>query len=408
MKLIHTSDWHLGQTFHGFSRAAEHQRFLDWLIDCIAERAADALLIAGDIFDTSNPSADAQAQFYRFLSALKQRCPQLDVVIIAGNHDSPGRLEAPNPLLDAMGIQIVGQLNADADESARVLIPLRNSQGRVAAWCLAIPFLRPADVRSISGSADPYLSGVVETYQRYISAAEQRREPGQALIAMGHCHLQGGAPSPDSERRLLIGGAEALDASMFPPALSYVALGHLHLAQEVDQQSRLRYCGSPLALSFAELSYPHQVLEVELAGESLLSVNSISVPRAVPLLRVPAQAQPWELVLAELQALKVQPPQSEDLRAFLEVQVLQDRPLPQLRSHVEAAVAQLPLRLAKISARREMPPASDAAGAPQAEMPQLDPEFLVDAYYQELYNTPMPDDLKQALRELLLAPTEPR
>jgi exonuclease SbcD len=95
LRIIHTSDWHLGQTLHQFDRSVEHQAFLDWLSDTLVSEQTDALLICGDIFDTANPSAAAQKQFYRFLQQSKTRLPQLQIVIIAGNHDSPGRLEAP-------------------------------------------------------------------------------------------------------------------------------------------------------------------------------------------------------------------------------------------------------------------------------------------------------------------------
>ena len=108
MRLLHTSDWHLGQTLHDFDRGDEHQRFLNWLLDALEAEQIDALLIAGDIFDNPNPSADAQKQFYHFLTEAKRRMPHLDIVIIAGNHDSAGRLEAPASLLQVLGVTVVG------------------------------------------------------------------------------------------------------------------------------------------------------------------------------------------------------------------------------------------------------------------------------------------------------------
>src|SRR5450830_1653635 len=110
MRLLHTSDWHLGQSLHNFDRHYEHQCFLDWLIDTIVAEEADALLIAGDIFDNANPSSNAQRQLYRFLQQAKTRAPGLQIVVIAGNHDSPGRLEAPGPLLEAHGTVVIGNV----------------------------------------------------------------------------------------------------------------------------------------------------------------------------------------------------------------------------------------------------------------------------------------------------------
>ena len=155
MRLLHTSDWHLGQTLHNYERTYEHQCFLDWLLATIVAQEIDALLIAGDVFDTANPSAAAQKQLYRFLQQARARAPQLDIVVIAGNHDSPGRLEAPGPLLEAHGTSVVGhvlRLPDGAIDLERHLIALHDKSGQVQAWCLAIPFLRPGDVPRLEAS----------------------------------------------------------------------------------------------------------------------------------------------------------------------------------------------------------------------------------------------------------------
>ncbi|HNW78041.1 MAG TPA: exonuclease subunit SbcD, partial [Candidatus Competibacteraceae bacterium] len=183
MRLLHTSDWHLGQTLLDFDRSYEHQCFLDWLLDTLDNEQIDALLIAGDIFDNPNPSAAAQKQFYRFLSSAKQRLPHLHTVIIAGNHDSPGRLEAPAPLLDELDATPIGYITRDAEqriELDRLVVPLRNRQGAIAAWCLAIPFLRPGDVPKIDTPGDAYLDGVRALYRQALDQALTRRQPDQA------------------------------------------------------------------------------------------------------------------------------------------------------------------------------------------------------------------------------------
>ncbi|MEI2772858.1 MAG: exonuclease subunit SbcD [Candidatus Competibacter sp.] len=272
MRLIHTSDWHLGQTFHDFDRSHEHGRFLDWLLDTLETEQADALLIAGDVFDNANPSADSQRQFYRFLTDAKRRVPKLDIVVIAGNHDSAGRLEAPTPLFEAFDVATIGyarhpQVGIQLD---RLVVPLKNRDGDIAAWCLAIPFLRPGDVPRVETAGDPYPEGVKLLYQQTLETALNRRENGQAIVALGHCHMTGGLTSEDSERRIVIGGVEALPVEMFDPAIAYVALGHLHRAQQVGGQARVRYSGSPLPMSFTEINYRHQVVRVDLDGDSVV------------------------------------------------------------------------------------------------------------------------------------------
>jgi exonuclease SbcD len=417
MRLLHTSDWHLGQTLHNFDRTYEHQCFLDWLLDTIVAEEADALLIAGDVFDNANPSATAQRQLYRFLQQARVRAPQLDIVVIAGNHDSPGRLEAPGPLLEAHGTRVVGHVVRDAAgniDVERFLVPLTGKDGAVRAWCVAIPFLRPGDVPRVAPPSadgtpndafDAYLAGIRSLYQQAYELARARATDGQAIVAMGHCHMVGGDASPDSERRIVIGGTEALPASMFGPDVAYAALGHLHLAQRVGQQDHLRYCGSPLPLSFAEVGYRHQVLRVDLDGPRAAAIEPIHVPRAVELLRVPARPAPVKQAIAELVGLDL-PDLPRDAWPYLEVRVLLDAPEPGLRAQVEAALEGKPVRLAKIEPTRRV---VTTAGAEPAlsldQLAQLQPDDIFRRLWQQRFGEDAPDDQLAAFAELLL-PTD--
>jgi exonuclease SbcD len=412
MRLLHTSDWHLGQTLHNFDRGYEHQRFLDWLLDTIVAEQADALLIAGDIFDNSNPSAASQRQLYRFLQQARARSPQLDIVIVAGNHDSPGRLEAPGPLLEAHGTRVVGHVLRDADgniDLERMVVPLSGRDGQVKAWCVAIPFLRPGDVPRIELDAaadgtpvDAYMSGIALLYQQAYALARSRATSGEAILAMGHCHMVGGDASPDSERRILIGGTEALPASMFDPGIAYAALGHLHLAQKVGKQEHLRYCGSPLPLSFAEIGYQHQVLRIDLDGDKAKEIVPLHVPRAVGLLRVPAQPAPLTQVIAELVGLDL-PDAPLHEQPYLEVRVLLDGPEPSLRAQVEAALEGKPVRLAKIEPTRKT---VTAAGIEPAlsldQLAQLQPDDIFRRLWQQRFGDEAPADQLAAFAELML------
>jgi exonuclease SbcD len=414
MRLLHTSDWHLGQTLHNFDRTYEHQCFLDWLLDTIVAEEADALLIAGDVFDTSNPSAVAQRQLYRFLQQARARAPQLDIVIIAGNHDSPGRLEAPGPLLEAHGTRVVGHVMRDAEGSVdleRFIVPLTGKEGAVKAWCVAIPFLRPGDVPRVASQAagddafDAYLAGIRLLYQQAYDLARARAAEGQAILAMGHCHMVGGDASPDSERRIVIGGTEALPASMFGPDVAYAALGHLHLAQRVGQQEHLRYSGSPLPLSFAEVGYKHQVLRIDLDGMRAAAIEPLHVPRAVELLRVPASPAPVKQAIAELVALDL-PDLPRDVWPYLEVRVLLDAPEPGLRAQVEAALEGKPVRLAKIEpTRRVVTTAGVEPALSLDQLAQLQPDDIFRRLWQQRFGEDAPDDQLAAFTELLL-PTD--
>ncbi|EXF45573.1 exonuclease SbcD [Pseudomonas sp. BAY1663] len=389
MRLIHTSDWHLGQTLHGQDRDHEHAQFLDWLLDQLVARQADALLIAGDVFDTVNPPLKAQERLYDFIVRAHEKRPQLDIVMIAGNHDSGGRIELPAPLMKRINAHAVGRIGWIADgqlDHDRLLLPLHDASGKVAAWCLALPFLRPAEVTG-GEAGDDYLAGIRQVHERLIAAAEAVRQPGQALVAMSHAHMAGGAVSEDSERNIVIGNAEALPASLFPESIAYAALGHLHKPQQVAGQSRIRYSGSPLPLSFAEVNYPHQVLLVEFEGEQLKGVESLPVPRVVEMIRI--GRAPLAEVIAALEAL---PPTGlfDDNLPWLEVRVLLDEPLPDLRPRIEAALAGKAARLVRIASEY-----AGRRGESESEvllgLDQIAPQELFARAWEEQFGNP-PDD----------------
>ena len=421
MKILHTSDWHLGQTLHQYERSYEHARFLDWLLDQLEAEQVDALLIAGDIFDNTNPSAASQQQLYRFLQQARIRVPHLAIVMTAGNHDSPGRIEALGPLLSLLDANAIGAVgrplepdDASGEEAAdrlerldRLIVPLKDRAGQIAAWCIAMPFLRPADLPRIegeaAGQADPYLAGMALLYRQAWQRVQSKRSPDQAVIAMGHCHMTGGQVSEESERRLVIGGAEALPASLFDPGIAYVALGHLHLAQRVGGNETRRYCGSPLPLSFSELDYPHQVLLVELAGAAVASVRELRIPRAVELLRVPKQPAALEQVLAQLEALEL-PERPEQEQPYLQVRVQLSQPEPGLRARIEAALAGKPVRLVRIETSRAPSSAADADAAPSAsveELAALAPTDFFGRLYRHRFGAEPAPELLQAFDELL-------
>ena len=407
MRLLHTSDWHLGQTLHGHERGWEHQQFLDWLLDVLVDHDIDALLISGDIFDNANPSAASQTQLYRFLTAARGRVPHLNIVLIAGNHDSPGRLEAPAPFLNAFDAHVLGFVRRDAAgeiDIGRMVVPLRDRAGEIVAWCLAIPFLRLSDVPRLETEGDAYLEGIASLYRQAQQHAQTLRLPGQALIALGHCHMAGGQVSEQSERRIVIGGAEMLSSTLFDADIAYAALGHLHLAQKVGGQEHIRYSGSPLPLSFAEIDYPHQVLKIELDGAQLQAVEPIGVPRAVPLLRVPKIAAPLAEVEAELAALAL-PECAPEAMPYMEVRVRLEQPEPGLRTRIEAALAGKPVRLARIDARIAKPDAPTPEVALD-DLGQLDPLAIFNSAYAARYGAAPPADLLAAFNEILNATDE--
>lgn len=357
LTVLHTSDWHLGHTLHDHPRTQEHEAFLDWLVGVAESEAADALVVAGDLFDGSNPPAQAQEQLYRFLVTLRRRLPTIDVVLVGGNHDSAQRLDAPAAVLRALGLHMVGGLPRDAARALdveRLLVPLRDALGEVAAWVVAVPFLRPADLPVVPDAEDPLVSGVTSIYGAALDAARARRAPGQALLATGHCYMRDGALSELSERKILGGNQHALPVTVFPDDIAYVALGHLHLAQNVGGRENVRYCGAPIPLSMPERNYPHQVDVVRFDGERLVEVRPVRVPRSTAMLRVPETgALPIDALEAALSALPPRDPDAPEWRRpFLEACVRLDSPEPGLQRRVEAALEGRSPRLVKLTRER--------------------------------------------------------
>ncbi len=383
LTICHTSDWHLGHTLHGHARDEEHAAFLAWLTDLLAREAVDALLVAGDVFDSANPPASAQAMLYGFLAEVRRRCPSLDVLITAGNHDSPGRLSAADPILRAIGVRIVGTARED------LVVPLHDAEG-VAAWVAAVPYLRPSDLpRDVDGD-DPLIEGVRRVYAEVLDAARARREPGQALLAMGHCHMVDATPSELSERKILGGPQHALPADLFGEDVEYVALGHLHLAQSVTP--RVVYSGSPIPLSLPEESYPHQVRLVRFEDGALAEQVAHRIPRLVEVHRVPTHG-PGALdeVLAALAGLEVDAALPASRRPFVEVRVRLDAPVPDLRVQVEAALEGKPVRLVKIGVEYAGVAGALADEAPRRQLGDLTVEEVFrQAYGRRFEGEPSP------------------
>ena len=404
VRLIHTSDWHLGHTLHGIPRDHEHACFLKWLIATIKGQCADALVITGDVFETHNPSATAQAAWYAFLATAKRECPDLDILVIGGNHDSAERLNAPAPILGAFGIHVVGGLARTADDRLdfeRLVVPLHRA-GEVVAWVAAVPFLRPADLRGVDDMRqDALQEGVRILYAEVIAAARAKRQPGQSLLATGHCYMSGTSLSELSERKILGGNQHALPADIFPADLAYVALGHLHRAQAVGR-AHVRYSGSPIPLSMSELGYNHQVVLVELDGEGPAVTTAIPVPVTVKLQRVPAdRARPLGEVISLLEALPVRSAAGrEDLRPIVEVCVALDGPQPRLKSEIERALEGKEARLAKITVT--WPERKDCEVlAPGAYLVDLVPEDVFQARYRRIFQADPPAPVVGAFLELL-------
>ncbi len=401
MKLLHTSDWHLGHTLRERSRAYEHAAFLAWLLDTVEQEQVDALLVSGDVFETANPSAEAQAQWFDFLASTRARFPDLEVIVIGGNHDSAARLDAPSALLRALRLRVVGGLPRGAGRALdldRVVVPVRGRGGE-RAWIAAVPFLRASDL-PVGASIEQLAEGVAAVYGEIVEHARRQRGEREAIVAMGHLYMVGGTISEESERKILGGNQHALPLEVFSTDVAYGALGHLHLAQRVGKADHVRYSGAPIALSMAEASYPHQVAIVELDGAGVRDVRPLRVPQAVELRRIPAKgASPLAQVLRELAALPAKSALAEERHLFVEVVVSCDGPEPGLVEKIGDALADRAAFLVKVTREVAAHVEREAAIA-IAKRDYTTEEVFLAKWQRDNGTTPAPEYV-QAFHELV-------
>ncbi|MBN2194637.1 MAG: exonuclease SbcCD subunit D C-terminal domain-containing protein [Polyangiaceae bacterium] len=415
VRFIHTSDWHLGLDLAGHDRLDEQGRFLEWLRQQCRAAKVDALLVAGDIYDIVSPSAPAQRWLADFLVGMHRDCPHTTVVLTGGNHDSALRLETARPFGQALGrLAIVGGLDQRAPDLAeKALVPLRDVRGDLLAVCLAVPFLRVSDLDCRLGPdespAVAYERSLGALYATLRAQAE-RLAPEKPLIGMGHLTLGGGQKA--GSEHLLVGGIDGIGVEGIAEGLDYLALGHLHRGQRVGGE-RIHYSGSPFAIDFDERRYRHRILLVELAARGATpAVSEIEVPVFVPLLRIPEQPGSWD-DLARAFAAVAWADYADRPRAlypFVELELLDDGTLPDLRARVEKLCSGRPLRL--VGSPRRFPPEapapmvgeSRAAAEPTWRLGDRAAPLEVFALaWQRRHGAPPPDPVRAAFEEVMTA-----
>jgi exonuclease SbcD len=354
IRILHTSDWHLGATLQGWPREAEHRKALAQLVQIAASRNVDAVIVAGDIFDSLNPSAEAQKLLFETLKELRAALPRATIAFLAGNHDPAGRLEAPRALFDMIGVVSVGTIARAGGAIDRTvhLVPLRNASGEIAAHLLAVPYPRAADLPVVDGEIDgsPVAHAVRKLYAEMIAVARAKIGDGP-LVVTGHLHVAGAIESEGAERRILIGGEHAVPVDLFPEDVAYVALGHLHRPQAVGRRETVRYSGSLFPLSKTEIDYDHGVTIVTI--DATTRVEHVPLARPCPCLRVPFRGAlaPSE-VEAAFAALAVDPAEPLENHPFVHLTVMAEGPVVGLEAEIDAIATKFPIRLASLSIER--------------------------------------------------------
>lgn len=388
MRIIHTADWHLGQTFFEYDRKAEHLQFLAWLKHQINALNVDLLLIAGDVFDSPNPSAESQKMYYHFLREVTTDKPDLQIIIIAGNHDSAARLEAPNPLLEDMNITVRGVVRRTDDGTIdfnHLVIPLDKG-----GCCLAVPYLRQGDYPT----AETYAQGVKAIYEAVFDCVKGTNGP---VVAMGHLQATGSEISEnDRSERTVIGGLECVSPDSFDKEIAYTALGHLHRAQRVSGRENVRYAGAPLPMSFAEKNNKQGVVLIDINESATMERLFFDAP--VRLLSIPGEPLPLTEVLDAIAELS--DGEITETSPYLEVKVLITEPEPSLRFQIETALQTKNARLVRIAAvtpKRD----TEAKVITYDELQTIEPMDMATMIYKGRYGDEMPETMKKLLLDVI-------
>lgn len=338
MKILHTSDWHLGQVFKNQNRYEEHQLFLDWLVEQLRLEVYDCLIIAGDLFDVGNPPTEATKQYFNFLIQASQTSLK-QIIIIAGNHDFTSTIDAPKELLQAMNIKVVGSLKADPEGG---VVELKDSQG-LEAKIFCAPYLRAGDLSSIQEdeSIDASIRrSIKECYQEGLKLLNEDQYTG-IKIATGHLYAAG-SDVQDSVRDIQIGKEGRVGVESFGEGYDYVALGHIHKSQRVAQQDHIRYCGSPIPLSFSEYEDQKYLLEVNWNSTSEREIREIAIPKFRDLKRVNGSRAD---VFAQIKKIAKEDKSQEKLNSWIEVILPEEVPDPYLADEIREQASQLGLRV---------------------------------------------------------------
>jgi exonuclease SbcD len=404
MRIIHTSDWHLGQHFMGKSREEEHRAFLDWLRSYIIQSKADVLVVAGDIFDTGTPPSYARTLYNDFIVSLQNTGCAM-TVILGGNHDSAATLNEARELLACLNTRVIGSITPVFKDHVLVL---KDVDGHAGAILCAIPFIRPRDlVLSLAGQSGQdkkqvLVEGIASFYKGVFEAAcDLRDELGcdspLPIITTGHLTIVGGKSS-ESVREIYIGSLDAFPATRFPLA-DYIALGHLHKGQTLKGADHIRYSGSPIPLSFDEGKHAKQILQVDFDEGELKKIEAVPIPCFRTLACLEGNLEQIETGIKELP----QPACGRSL--WLEVSVVTDDYLTDLGTRIQAMIdareEKKPIELLRIRRRRKTG-VSGLATAVKEKLEELKPiDVFLRRLAEEEMNDPEKDQLAALFKEIL-------
>lgn len=377
MKILHTSDWHLGHVLYNYDRTEEQQSMLDQMVDIVEEQKPDVFLLCGDVFHTSQPSNTVQTMLAKGLVNIHEANPEMIIVMTAGNHDSPTKHEIFRTPWRALNVYALGRLEKDNLDEHIIEVPGRG-------FILAVPYVNEQTLPK-------------GFFQQLLDKVAERNTIGLPVIMTAHTTVKGcDFLGHDQASEYIVGGIDSIDLEQLGEGYDYLALGHIHHGQFVHSgKHNVRYCGTPLPISFDEtFNHTISMVEINKHGETP-AVTEIDIQNPHPLVNLPSEGlAPWETAKELLQQFPA------DIPAYIRLNVEVETFLP-IEAPAEAAslVKGKQCRFCHINSKRKTSNQSDVKVLTVQEF-QAEKPVEIAKQYAAYTGTPFTDEMTEMFNEV--------
>lgn len=387
MKILHTSDWHLGHTLYNYDRSQEQQAFLEQLSRIVAEEKPDAMVVSGDIYHYSTPSATTQKMYTDGMLEIHRACPEMAIVVTAGNHDSSSKLEIDSNLWNHFGVKVVGNIERNQEEVnlGKHIVEVRDKEGELKGYIIAVPHVYPQNFPMLD-TETPREERQARFFQALQDEVEKINTDELPVVLMAHLSIEGSDRTGHDETA---GGIEYIPISSMGEGYDYLALGHIHCPQDIKGNGRhARYCGTPLPVNFDE-TYPHSVSIIEVRRHEAPQIRTVEIENPMPLVTLPKEAVTFE------EAIKLLEEYPDDKPAYIRLNVLiKDYLAPDCNERASGAVKGKKCKYCYIKSNREKQASDDRARHISIqEMQEMSPLEIAKLYYQEAEGEEMDEEL---------------
>ncbi|WP_291528063.1 exonuclease SbcCD subunit D [Bacteroides sp. UBA939] len=387
MKILHTSDWHLGHTLYNYDRSPEQQAFLNQLTRIVAEEKPDAMVVSGDIYHYSTPSATTQRMYTDGMLEIHRACPEMIIVVTAGNHDSSSKLEIDSNLWNHFGVKVVGNIERTQEEVnlEKHIIEVRDKEEILKGYIIAVPHVYPQNFPMLD-TETPREERQARFFQALLDEVEKINTDSLPVVLSAHLSIEGSDRTGHDET---VGGIEYIPISSMGEGYDYLALGHIHCPQNIKGNGRhARYCGTPLPVNFDE-TYPHSVSIVEIRKHEEPEIRTIEIENPMPFVTLPKEAVAFD------EAMKLLEEYPDDKPAYIRLNVLiKDYLAPDCNERASGAVKGKRCKYCYIKSNREKLASEDKVRHISIqEMQEMSPLEIAKLYYQEAEGEEMDEEL---------------